>query len=419
AEHARDHASRIWIDTLRQRFDQRIGPQHQGTALARAVWSIASNLVITTNFDRLLASVAPEGVDTIDSEANVNVIELTQVFPPPKPTLWHLHGKLDRIHDLILTVDGFEKLWPGPGAKARYEAAKIVLTSLMLRFSFIFVGCSMEDVLVSHLHELATLFSGSTPTHYVITRTEEEAARIRREVPKGIVHVLSTEERGYGNDVRELLQDLDQKAQPKAQTLVLERVGQSLDITVSTDVTGLTKYRRSYSGWRGLDNAELRVPILFDFAMNEDQIGTPSRIRRLEVTGQGGARFEPEFKEDEHVDRYFGHVVCPGPGAVSFETLTEIQGAFLPWTRGSKQWIAWTSPEAFVERASLNVVWLNGSAPPIIRLVGRLTSGDAETEIPVARSPDGATWTVEAAMFRPGTTLSIEWERARALPASG
>ena len=92
-----------WAEFLEQTFDVRrdeVSPE--SLELARRIWRLGSNLVVTTNYDRVLRwSCASE--DFVEwqiqqPEGQRNAMRGTL----DKPTIWHLHGSITEPSKIIL-----------------------------------------------------------------------------------------------------------------------------------------------------------------------------------------------------------------------------------------------------------------------------------------------------------------------------
>lgn len=112
AKYAKDGLGPIWFDFLKEQFDHRREMAADETLdLARAVWTLGSNLVVTTNYERVLRWTCPEqedvGLWSIEAPAE-QAAALRDGLR--RPVIWHLHGHIDDAANIILTPDGYERL---------------------------------------------------------------------------------------------------------------------------------------------------------------------------------------------------------------------------------------------------------------------------------------------------------------------
>ncbi|MCP4656400.1 MAG: hypothetical protein GY856_13385, partial [bacterium] len=100
AKRLRDKLDAVWIPFLKEQLD----PSHNhadaaSLTLARAVWALGSKLILTTNYDRVLAWACPDPLrDDLavwDVEAVAEQAQLLRDGAAQKPTVWHLHGRID------------------------------------------------------------------------------------------------------------------------------------------------------------------------------------------------------------------------------------------------------------------------------------------------------------------------------------
>jgi hypothetical protein len=143
-------------------------------ALAKKVWQLNSNLVITTNFDRVLEWACPQPAGNWrieEPEPQRRYFQGMEI----EPTVWHLHGSVESPEQMILTTEDFADLYPARGlGAAKYKAALLCLQLVLLGRTVLFIGFSLEDEYVrGQLKFIRDLFSGSI--HYaLLTKSDEE-----------------------------------------------------------------------------------------------------------------------------------------------------------------------------------------------------------------------------------------------------
>ncbi len=95
----------------------------------------------------------------------------------PQPTVWHLHGYIDDVRNIILTPDGYEELYPSEtNLETKYKAALKTLQTLFVTNTFLFVGFSLDDeYFVNQLRYIQKLFQDTTEKHYVLIREKDKA----------------------------------------------------------------------------------------------------------------------------------------------------------------------------------------------------------------------------------------------------
>ena len=140
-------------------------------AAAKAVWQLGSQLVITTNYDRVLHFAQPHTRYWTfnDRAALANPITTS-------PTVWHLHGIIDHPEHLILTPAGYQLLYPDSQIQAAHEAARSTLRHLLTQRTFLFIGFGMEQALKDQIQWVRDTYAGAGGHHYVLVTEANQAA---------------------------------------------------------------------------------------------------------------------------------------------------------------------------------------------------------------------------------------------------
>lgn len=209
ARNAYDGLGPVWFEVLRKALDPpRNSASDASLALARAIWELGSKLIVTTNYDRVLHWTAPERDDLRfwDISAPAELVKLLR-DSVEFPTIWHLHGYIANATGLILTPDGYNRLYPVSDAKGvRYTAALTSLRMLLASRTFLFVGFSFDDAsFADQVRWLDETFTGSAGPHYVLVR-EAERDRLQSRAA-GLPLVLLTYA-DHGAPLLALLRDL-------------------------------------------------------------------------------------------------------------------------------------------------------------------------------------------------------------------
>lgn len=144
--------------------------------LPKEIWSLASNFLITTNFDKTLTWTCPQpGDEKILDLDNYAGLANTLSDTLTKPTIWHLHGYIDNPSKLILTSDTYEQLYGSDKADTHtYPAALQTLTSVLASKTMLFIGFSFTDEYVcKQLESLAKIFNGYNGEHFALVHKDE------------------------------------------------------------------------------------------------------------------------------------------------------------------------------------------------------------------------------------------------------
>jgi tetratricopeptide (TPR) repeat protein len=163
-----------WTDFLVQQF--RIQPaavNPESLALARLLWQLGATLLVTTNYDNVLAWAAPPEMQPIRwvIEAKFDFVKQAR-GQHHLPTVWHLHGHIDQPERLILTPADYSGLYSGADSGATYKAALPALHHLLVSRTLLFVGFGLAD---EHVNEqlawLADAFQGQASHFALVPRT--------------------------------------------------------------------------------------------------------------------------------------------------------------------------------------------------------------------------------------------------------
>jgi SIR2-like domain len=124
AKYAQQGLGSQWLLFLKEQLDKPLDSIDIGSlVLPRLLWEINS-LLITTNYDHVLKWACP--LDDSPEEWNIQhtkrFVELLK-GELTMPTVWHLHGTVSNMNDVILTQDGYDHLYTSESAKFKYQAA--------------------------------------------------------------------------------------------------------------------------------------------------------------------------------------------------------------------------------------------------------------------------------------------------------
>ncbi len=179
AKAARDAMGVGWFDFLKAQFDPLAERVPQASLdLPRTVWRLGSPLVVTTNYDKVLRWASPQERDvrhwTVSDRVNLAEIHRGRLV---RPAVWHLHGSIDRPEEIILTPDGYQKLYPIDGqVEADYRTASGTLRHLLMAQTFLFIGFGMEEAMEQQIRWVREAFAGGGVEHFVLIRDQDQEA---------------------------------------------------------------------------------------------------------------------------------------------------------------------------------------------------------------------------------------------------
>ena len=141
--------------------------------LAQWLWRLGSQLIVTTNYDDVL-SWACEDRDHLRKWIIQNPYRQTQALRGQlvRPTIWHLHGHISEPQNLILTPDGYSRLYADQETESsNYPAALITLRQYLVSHTFLFIGFSLDDPYLGlQIRGINEIFEGATGPHYILVR---------------------------------------------------------------------------------------------------------------------------------------------------------------------------------------------------------------------------------------------------------
>jgi hypothetical protein len=187
AKQAKEGLGPLWFKFLKEQFDfLRVRVVDESLDLAKSIWQLGSQLVITTNYDRVLTWACPNP-DNLRRWSIEAVAEMADAFGHEitRPTIWHLHGHIDNTEGLILTPDGYNKLYPEQNkTQENYKATLEFLRSKLVSQSLLFVGFSLDDEYFDNQMRLVyETFRGASGPHYALIRSADEARVRELKVP--------------------------------------------------------------------------------------------------------------------------------------------------------------------------------------------------------------------------------------------
>ncbi|BCM84132.1 SIR2 family protein [Methylobacterium indicum] len=152
-----------WNDLIAVEFGQKAIPSE----LHKAIISLKQRIIITTNFDKLLET-AWESVDDVSTHypivmTNIDETVFRLLKDHSNKFLIKIHGTVDRPDSLIFSRSEYIKSAFG---NIRYSS---FLESLLLNYTFLFIGFSMDDPAIVSLMEMYALKFPSARPHYIFS----------------------------------------------------------------------------------------------------------------------------------------------------------------------------------------------------------------------------------------------------------
>jgi hypothetical protein len=165
---------RQWFEFLKSQFSINFSElDHKSKELPKAIWRL-SNRVVTLNYDKVLEWAHEESANLCVFD-NSNSEQLAAFARPAKQEmLWHLHGKIEAPHHMVLTPQSYHRLYQDD-AEGHYESALMKFRELISNKVILFIGCSLDDAeLLAEIVKQNELFDGNTGPHYALVRESDK-----------------------------------------------------------------------------------------------------------------------------------------------------------------------------------------------------------------------------------------------------
>lgn len=434
AQHAREILGpSIWNSMLVEEFNKPVPTDAPGLELARRVWLVASNLVLTFNYDRVLQAACGNACDTIDSSSSDRLIELCS-RAPTTPTVWHIHGTMARPSDVVLTLDSYSQMWPlGDDAEVRrakvqFEAAQLTLTSLLLTRTLLFVGTSIENVLLEKMHELQRIFRGARFQHFALMHDERGQLDLVRRIerlgtnPQHLgLNIIVPDSTGSSENgaVADFLQRLHVESSPRLSPALPLLFGRAYRRKTSnelqgSDVSSVVEIEYHQLGTTGA--GELEIPFTFDYVDNEKAFGVPAQLQEVQVSAVDddvralcsvADPFDPALHGVRYASRIRFTQGRDGLGSARIRARGLRLFTRELNRRDSSQWLS----NAFYGEATFEFVWRRPLWPTSLKAIWTEQKGMRPIELPVTPQPsdEGWKWIIRREQVRVGATLELSW----------
>jgi TolB-like protein/Tfp pilus assembly protein PilF len=139
--------------------------------LSRLVWHLGSNLIITTNIDKVLQWTCPHPEEfTLLDIQKKEFGKLHKKVDPKCPTVIYLHGHINNKASIIFTKEQYKSFYDFKVNEAKLETLKTLLT----RRTFLFLGFSLDDpYFLQQLNYFHKLYDGGADSLFVVIHKNE------------------------------------------------------------------------------------------------------------------------------------------------------------------------------------------------------------------------------------------------------
>ena len=211
--------------------------------LAKEIWNLNSNLIITTNYDNVLFNASNdknkifwdieskyEQSNYLTNQSNSHIV-------------WNLHGHINRVDNIILTSQKYKKLYSDNIQENKYKSSLHTLKTLISTQTLLFVGFSLDDkYVVQQLNDIFDIFDGNTHNHYILVKKGTRINSLTKNIK-----VIEYED--HGEPLIELIKSLQPTIQKVGNKSAEQEDTPNLkEIYNSNHLTTLPKRNKSFIG---------------------------------------------------------------------------------------------------------------------------------------------------------------------------
>lgn len=207
-----------WQDLIMAEYGKFAEPSR----LHKAILSLKQRLVVTTNFDKLIetswSQCLPVGTRSFKVISTIDEKVFRALKDYDTPYLIKLHGSVDNTSSLVFSRSEYIKLAFGNN---RYSS---FLDAILLNYTILFVGFSMDDPAISSLMEMYTLNYPDARPHYIFAPKggKENIAEINKRLRK--LSMISYDSKDHHALLPELIEDLARCADDKRREILGAKV---------------------------------------------------------------------------------------------------------------------------------------------------------------------------------------------------
>lgn len=185
-------SNQLFYKSLKEIFDKKSEEiEISSLSLAKSIWTLNQKLIITTNYDKVLhwASDSPNDTNRWDIQS---IYEQADSLgnEVKNQTVWHLHGHIENVKNLIFTEDSYKELYNTEN-NSKFKVAYNTLRHYLMSKSFLFIGYSLDDeYFVNELINICNIFDSQSSLHYILI---ENGKSLPQELEKKIIPIYYEE----------------------------------------------------------------------------------------------------------------------------------------------------------------------------------------------------------------------------------
>lgn len=213
-------------ESWERKVTEEYGRAAQPSDLHKALMSLRQRIILTTNFDKLIETAWASSLK--DGEHHFKLISKVDndIFKVLKEHdssyIIKIHGTIDDVSNIVFSRSQYIRLAFGN------ENYSSFLDSLLLNYTFLFVGFSMDDPAITSLMELYAYRYPRSRPHYIISggNTPDNIKEIHRRLRKLIV--VPYNPKNNHSELPKLIEEMVLKVDSKRKEVIAELLAKSL-----------------------------------------------------------------------------------------------------------------------------------------------------------------------------------------------
>lgn len=163
----------LWHQMLKAKLDRKKSDANEDSLkLPKLVWELGSNLLITTNVDRVLQWTCPNSAEfrPLDLE-NYELGKLQKEKEVEYPTVLYLHGRIHSLKNVVFTPEQYKGFYEDGNNQAKLQT----LVNTLTKFTTLFIGFSLDDeYFLRQLNKIDDIYDGGADSFYFLLPEGEE-----------------------------------------------------------------------------------------------------------------------------------------------------------------------------------------------------------------------------------------------------
>lgn len=203
-----------------RKVTEEYGRAAKPSSLHKSLIALKQRIILTTNFDKLIESAWDASLSDGDRYFKVITKVDNDIFrvlrEHESSYIIKIHGSIDDVNNIVFSRSQYIRLAFGN------ENYSSFLDSLLLNYTFLFVGFSMDDPAITSLMELYTFRYPKSRPHYLITSSSlaENIKAVHRKLRKLIV--IPYDPKDNHSELPNLIQDMVEKVETKRKSNIAE-----------------------------------------------------------------------------------------------------------------------------------------------------------------------------------------------------